>query len=410
MTAVEPLSEREQMIHDLAWNLGAEHMKRRIEAAQDEVLAITKPAPDPIDVGPYDDDPPQGPLMFLSVKELRARLAEAGPRRFLLRGLWPAGDYGVHAGDMKAQKTWTTVDAAVSVASGTAWLGLVPVDTSGPVLMFAGEGGDADILRRLDAVADSRGLVADDLPIVVCCRAPHLSDVVHLGIMAEQLDRVRPVLTTIDPLYLAARGAKLGDLYAMGAVLEAPQHMCQAAGSSLWISTHQNRKEGRGASRITGAGPAEWGRVLISATVVSRSLDPLTAETTVITELDIIGGSIPGGQLRVVRRIRADDPAALDSPLHYRVEATERDEHDESAGDVALPPARAKLLAALAAAAEPRTTAQLVDWVVTEHGHGLRRETVSRELNALARAGLIDRIDHGAGRSAEWFLTERSDP
>lgn len=347
-------------------------------------------------------------LEFLSVKELRARVVAAGPRRWLLRGLWPDGDYGVFAGDMKAQKSWTVTDTVVSTASGTAWLDLVPVDRVGPVVMFVGEGGEADALRRIDAVCSSRGISADDLPITICTRAPYLSNTVHLGLMAEQLDRERPVLTSVDPFYLSAGGANGGDLYAMGQLLERPQRMCQEIGSSLVITTHQNRREGRGAARITGAGPAEWGRVLMSATVISRHRDKATTETTVITELDVIGGSIPGGRLRVVRRIAADDPADLDSPLRYRVECTEiGDDGDDSGSEKPkMPPSRTKLLDALRHfAGVPTTVKALVDWVVEKHGHGLTRETCSRELNALYADALADRVDLGKGHAAEWFVT-----
>lgn len=76
------------------------------------------------------------------VAELRARLAAAGECRYMLRGLWPEGTYGVLAAEPKAQKTWAAVDMAVSVASGTPWLGHVPVDAPGPVLFFYGESGD----------------------------------------------------------------------------------------------------------------------------------------------------------------------------------------------------------------------------------------------------------------------------
>jgi len=148
----------------------------------------------------------------------------AGPRRYLVRGVWPAGSYGVHAAEMKAQKTWNALDLAVSVASGTSWLGAFPIDDPGPVLVFAGEGGEAAIVRRLRAICASRGLTAETLPIVVCSRAPHLSDVEHLGLVAEQLTATRPRLVILDPLYLAARGASGSDLYAMGAVLERVQH------------------------------------------------------------------------------------------------------------------------------------------------------------------------------------------
>ncbi|WP_051809914.1 AAA family ATPase [Actinoplanes subtropicus] len=345
-------------------------------------------------------------LTFSTVAELRARVRAAGPRRWLLRGLWPAGDYGVHAGEMKAQKSWNTVAVAVAVASGTPWLGAVDVDLSGPVVMFAGEGGEADLLRRIDAIAAAAGIDADELPITICARAPHLRNIVHLGEMADQIDRVRPVMVTLDPLYLSAGGAKGSDLYAMGELLEKPQHLCQAAGSSLWVTTHTNRKEGRGASRITGAGPAEWGRVLATATVKSRKVDKVTRETTVITELDFIGGSIPGGTLRTTRRIRADDPDDLDSPLHCWVKAEFVDEDEADTEGPKMPPSRAKLLEALRHfSGAPVTVRTLVDHISTLHGHGLTRETCSRELNALLAEGYADRIDQGKGSASEWFVT-----
>jgi hypothetical protein len=341
-------------------------------------------------------------LEFRTLAELRAKVTAAGKRRWLLRGIWPAGDYGVHAAEMKGQKTWATVDLAVAVAGATRWLGTIDVDDPGAVIMFAGEGSEANLLRRIDAVARHHCIDAMDLPITICARAPHLTDITHLAAMAEQIDKTGPRLVTLDPLYLSARGAQGSSLYDMGAVLEAAQHLCADASASLWIVTHHNRKDGRGAARITGAGPAEWGRVLINATVISRHADPETAATTVITELDVIGGEIPDSGWRVTRRIGTDDPDDLDSPLNYSVHVRAV---APSAGD--MPPARRKLLDALQAAdGTPHTGSQLVDWIAAQHGHGLTRETCSRELNALAARGQADRIDHGHGRAAEWFVRE----
>ncbi|HET6753977.1 MAG TPA: hypothetical protein VFH23_08505 [Jiangellaceae bacterium] len=82
---------------------------------------------------------------------------------------------------------------------------------------------------------------------------------------------------------------------------------------------------------------------------------------------------------RIKRIIAASDPDDLNSPLRYDVETEAiSDDTDD------MPPARRKLLDALRAAAGPRTASQLVDWIATEHGHDLRRETSSRELNVLA--------------------------
>lgn len=366
-------------------------------------------------VAPYLDADPQGaepsasPLAFSSIADLAERVDSAGPRKWLIRGLWPAGDYGVHAAEMKAGKTWTTVDLAVSVAAGVPWLGHVEIDDSGPVLMFAGEGGEANILRRLRAVAESRGVVAEELPITICTRSPHLADTEHLESMRAEIKRLEPRLVTLDPFYLSARGAQLGNLYEMGALLEAIQHMSQDVGASLLVVTHWNRGQGRGAGRITGAGPAEWGRVLISAKVISRHTDSSHA-TNVITELDFLGGEIPDQTLRVQRRIWSDDPDDLNSALHLEVTVTETEARSSEERSETLPPAARKLLEAFKAlegSGTETTNTTLVDSIADRWGHGLKRETTSRTLNDLKRRGFVDFVSEGEDQFAPkvWQLT-----
>ena len=371
--------------------------------SREDLLAVAEATPvftgSPATEGATIPATARGGLEFLSTRELIDQVQAAGPRRWLLRGLWPSRDYGVHAADMKAQKTWTTTDLSVSVASGTAFLHHFPVDDPGPVLMFVGEGGKGNILRRLRADAEAHGVELADLPITVCPRAPHLSSVAHLADVAEQLTARPPRLVTLDPLYLSARGANLADLYAMGVVLETVQHLCDDAGAALWIVTHQNRKQGQGAGRILGAGPAEWGRVLLTAEVKARHTDPVSKATSVVTELSAIGGEIPDVMCRVHRRIWADDPDDLDSALHVETTVTEIDTPDSQPAADKLTPAAVKLLDAVRAVG-PASGARLVDWIAANHGHGLRRETVSRVLADLEQRGLVDSVEDG--RSKLW--------
>jgi hypothetical protein len=208
-----------------------------------------------------------------------------------------------------------------------------------------------------------------------------MTDAGHLAEIDAQLAALRPKLTIIDPLYLSARGANLADLYAMGEVLEAPQRQCQEYGSSLLLVTHFNRKPGTGADRIVGAGPAEWGRVLLSGTVKSRHTDPTTKATTVITELDIIGGEIPDQTLRIQRRTWADNPADLNSPLHVVTTVTEGADEAMSNTHTDLAPAARKLIEAMQAVGTFSSSKSLVDWIAQKHGHGLTRQTVSTILN-----------------------------
>jgi hypothetical protein len=97
-------------------------------------------------------------LEFYDVSKLVEIVDAAGPPRYLLRPVWAEGDYGVLGAIDKAGKTWMAADAAVSVASGTPWLGLFPVEAEGPVLFFVGEGGMRKLVRRLRAVCESRQL------------------------------------------------------------------------------------------------------------------------------------------------------------------------------------------------------------------------------------------------------------
>lgn len=350
-------------------------------------------------------------LEFVTFAELAAQVDAEGPRKWLLRGVWPAGDYGVHAAEAKAQKTWNTVDLAVAVASGTPWLGSIPVDVQGPVLMFVGEGGRANLVRRVRAVAESRGLDADTLPIVVCARAPHLSNVQHMREFAAKVERLRPVLVTLDPLYLAAKGADRGDLFSMGAMLETVQRVCQRFAASLWVVHHYNRTAGSGASRISGAGPAEWGRVLITAEVKSRRVvDLATRETDVVTALDVLGGEVPDRTIRLRRRIWADDPDDLDSPLHVVSEVSEGEEDGagrEFAGH--LTPADRKVIAALSAISAGGQPA-IGDWIANKYGNGLKRETLSRCLGKLEKLHIAESVNGGPFKAALWSLAPDFEP
>lgn len=295
---------------------------------------------------------------------------------------------------------------AVAVASGTPWLGLIEVDAPGPVLLFVGEGGEGNTLRRIDAAAEEHQVDPDTLPIRICARVPHLSNIEHIALLEIEVQRQQPALVIIDPFYLAARGGELGDLFRQGAMLEDVQRACQQHQAALLIVHHFNRGQGSGASRLSGAGPAEWGRVLITAEKKSARTDPDTRATDVITHLEAVGGEIPDQALRVRRKVWSDDPDDLDSPMHTTTEAhwadDETDDGDNADTGVGkVPPAARKLLEAMDAIGQPATSAELVDHIATKHGHGLTRETVSRELNKLIKAGLIDMAEDNEG-PARW--------
>jgi AAA domain len=350
---------------------------------------------------------PAAELAVSSYGEVVARVAAAGEPRWLIQGLWPADAYGVLAAQEKAGKTWAALDLAVSVASGRPWLDHFACPSPGPVLVFLGEGGERATVRRIEAIATAKGVdpgqLADQLRL--CFRVPRLAAPgagSELAAIQAELDAHPAALVVLDPLYLAAAGASGSNLYDMGAVLQAIQGVCQAAGCALLVVTHWNKTgDGRGADRISGAGPAAWARVICSVSIQHRASDPDGA-STVLLGAELIGGEIADTSFRIRRRVHADDSADLGSPLSYAVEvlADEEDEDLDPAA-AALSKSRQWVLSALRAGGDMQTVKQLGDRRA-QAGHPLKPRTIQTALGELETAGLAAGSEEGNGRARYW--------
>jgi hypothetical protein len=346
-------------------------------------------------------------LQVCSFGEVAARVAAAGEPRWLVQGLWPADAYGVLAADIKAGKTWAALDLAVSVACGLPWFGHFSCPAPGGVLVFLGEGGERAMVRRIQAVATHKGadpaLVAERLRL--CFRVPHLATPdagAELAAVEHELAAHPAALVILDPLYLAAGGASGSSLYDMGAVLQAIQGVCQQVGCALMVVTHWKKTgDGKGAERISGAGPAAWARVIASVSVDYRGADPDGA-STVLLGFELIGGELADTRFRVRRRVRADDPADLSSPLAYQVEVLPADDGTvDDAAAAGLSPSRQWVLAALRAGGGFQTVKQLGDRLA-EAGHALKPRTIQVALGELEAAGLAAGSGEGPGLARYW--------
>jgi hypothetical protein len=356
---------------------------------------IEPPEPD-YDIG--DDEPmPEEPVRLLeiiSAAELVRRVRSAPPVGWLVKPVWPADAYGILAAEQKAGKTWSGLDLVISVASGTPWMGMYEVDRPGMVLAFLGEGGERKMERRLAAICAARDLELEHLPIRFCFRVPTFTSMEHLCEMGEEIRANRPVLVYVDPLYLAAKGAKGSQLYEMGEHLSDVQILCQREGAALMIVHHWNKTgEGKGSKRMTGVGPGEWGRVLVSVSVVSKNTDEATRRTDVVLEWGFEGDEIPDTEMRIRRRVWADDPDDLNSPMHYEV---------DQLGDMYLPvegelpamrPSAGRVLAVLRKAAGSLTTQAIGDELAADNvGFPLKKRTIQAALEELETMGLAEKV------------------
>jgi AAA domain len=350
---------------------------------------------------------PAAELAISSYGEVAARVAAAGEPRWLIQGLWPADAYGVLAAQEKAGKTWAALDLTVSVACGRPWLDHFACPTPGPVLVFLGEGGERATVRRIQAIATSKGVdpgqLADRLRL--CFRVPRLAAPGAGGELAaieQELTAHPAALVVLDPLYLAAAGASGANLYDMGAVLQAIQGVCQAAGCALLVVTHWNKTgDGRGADRISGAGPAAWARVICSVSIQHRGADDDGA-SRVLLGVEVIGGEIADTRFRIRRRVRSEDPADLGAPLTYAVEVlADDDPEDLDPAAAALSKSRQWVLTALRAGGDMQTVKQLGDRLA-QAGHPLKPRTIQTALGELEAAGLAAGSEEGNGRARYW--------
>lgn len=260
-------------------------------------------------------------LPIEGILNIARRVDALPPPAFLAKPVWPSDAYGIVGAESKAGKTWAALDLALAVASRGAWLGQFPCEVDGSVLMFLGEGGERKTIRRLRAIADFYNSPSiEDLPIRICHRVPQLTVPEHVSVIRQELKTHPAALVIVDPLYLAARGAKSSSLFEMAAVLEPVQHACQEAASALVVVHHWNQTgSGKGKERFSGAGSEEWGRVLVSVAVENRTTDEETKETRVTLDWRFAGDEIPDTELRVVRSVLALDPDNLTSPMKYSV-------------------------------------------------------------------------------------------
>jgi hypothetical protein len=328
--------------------------------------------------------------------------------------LWPADAYGVLAAQEKAGKTWAALDLAVSVASGRPWLDHFSCPSPGPALVFLGEGGERATVRRIEAIATAKGIDPDQLAdqLRFCFRVPRLaapSAGSELATIEQELAAHPAALVVLDPLYLAAAGASGSNLYDMGAVLQAIQGVCQHAGCALLVVTHWNKTgDGRGADRISGAGPAAWARVICSIAVHYRGSDEDGA-SIVLLGVELIGGEIPDTRFRIRRHVRADDPADLGSPLSYTVQVlAAEDDQDLDPAAAALSKSRQWVLTELRAGGDLQTVKQLGDRLA-QAGHPLKPRTIQLALGELDDAGLAQGSEEGNGRARYWSPTAEPD-
>jgi hypothetical protein len=190
-----------------------------------------------------------------------------------VEGIWSHDAHGLIAGEPKTFKSFVAGDLAVSVASGTKFLGRFPVPEVGPVIIIQEENTPAMMKDRLEKIASSRGLTGDvssnghqltytgapDLPIYIMNNQRfNLTDKDHLALLEGWVRQIKPRLVVLDPIYLMMPGVDENSAVALTPILRDLLMIKQKYGVGILLIHHYNKPrdadERRPGNRISGSG------------------------------------------------------------------------------------------------------------------------------------------------------------
>lgn len=190
-----------------------------------------------------------------------------------VEGIWSKEAHGLIAGEPKTFKSIISTDLAVSVASGTRFLGHFEVPKTGPVIVIQEENTLAMMKDRFEKIASSKALGGrvkangrtitiespDDLPIHLMNNVQFdLTEEEDLAFLESAIAEVRPRLVVLDPLYLMTPGVDENSAAGMTPILRELLRLKQQYDTGMLIVHHYNKPrdedDRRGGNRISGTG------------------------------------------------------------------------------------------------------------------------------------------------------------
>ena len=162
--------------------------------------------------------------------------------QWIIDDILAAGSPAVAGGMFKTLKSLIVTDAAISIASGTRFMGRFPVGEPLSVVYFTGEGGPSvqqDYGRR---TAESKGLSLGDVSTLHWCfSVPHLEDIRDLDAVERIHDTTAAEVMVFDNLMLCMSADEPGNVFRMGQTLGRVIQICTERGITPIFVHHFKR-------------------------------------------------------------------------------------------------------------------------------------------------------------------------
>jgi hypothetical protein len=168
--------------------------------------------------------------------------------RWMVDGVLLEGEAAAICAPKKCLATTTTIDLAVSVASGTPFLGHFATPQRRRVAYLSGPARQNEVRSKARRVCAARSLDPVACDIDWQFHMPRGGHPADLDRLAAGLERWRVGLVIIDPLFLLLRGCpdvSASNVYEIGAVFESAAESCLRAGATPVLVHHAVKAAGR---------------------------------------------------------------------------------------------------------------------------------------------------------------------
>jgi biotin operon repressor len=197
--------------------------------------------------------------------------SELPPPAWMIDRIWSDRSHGLIAGEPKGYKSLLATDMAISVASGTKFLGHYDTPVTGPVLMIQEENPSWLMQSRIRKIEKAKGILGEaevdattlsirhggDVHLELLNQAGFdLTDPSHLELLERKVQVVRPVLIVLDPLAEMLGDAEENSNREMRPVLQWLRHLKVRYSCGVLIVHHYGKQSVTprfGGQRVRGA-------------------------------------------------------------------------------------------------------------------------------------------------------------